>query len=127
MNADGRHVNSPKFDKVFTNKTLEHYNSHVVRSVAECTSVCESDRSKGCLLHNITDSITTEEPASSHGCFSLFVKQRGGEMTSATTPTSETISTTAEVVITDPSCRLSPVHPSYDPSRCPASATDGGI
>lgn len=87
--ADGRRVNSQKFDKVFTNQTLEHYARHVVRGVAECTSMCISDklvdckafslresqtRSKECLLYDTTIVSLVTYESSAHS-FSVHVKR----------------------------------------------------
>lgn len=89
VEADGRRVNLQKFDKVFTSQTLEHYSRRVVRSVAECTSMCISDklveckavslresltRSKECLLYDTTIDSQALYKSSAHS-FSLYVKR----------------------------------------------------
>lgn len=142
VTADGRRVNSQKFDKVFTNQTVEDYSRHVVRSVAECTSICISDKlveckafslreslssSRECLLYNTT----VDSPASnqSSALSSSVYMKRGSGMTSGSI-LGPSITTPSAVVVTDSRCRLPPGHPSFHPELCPGwldGVTDDGI
>lgn len=58
VEADGRRVIAQKFAKLFTNQTLEPYSSHPARGVAECTSICNTDKMLGCQAFRMDESLS---------------------------------------------------------------------